>query len=214
MRRRNKSSKIVTIFALGICILFLGIGFAAFSNTLTVASSATINPNSSTFNIAFSTASDSVIEGTINATGSGVGSSANLTGTTISDIVLDFKEPGETVSYQFYVVNDGKYDAYLNTITIGTKTCTAKPGTTQSYVTEACEGIDVNVKYGLSASADSGTTYFSTSATTTGINNNKVNAGKYIVILLEFSYASNSKEADGDFTVEFGDIIFQYSTAD
>ena len=51
MRRRQKT-KTVAIIALTISVLGLTLGFAAFSNVLTISSSATVTPDASDFKIA------------------------------------------------------------------------------------------------------------------------------------------------------------------
>ena len=48
---KNKKTKTLAIIALIISILGLTLGFAAFSNTLTISSSATVSPDESDFNI-------------------------------------------------------------------------------------------------------------------------------------------------------------------
>ena len=49
--KQNRQSKIVAILALCVSVVGLTLGFAAFSNTLTISSSATVSPNESDFNI-------------------------------------------------------------------------------------------------------------------------------------------------------------------
>lgn len=49
--RQNKKVKIITITSLCLAVVGLTLGFAAFSNQLTISSSATISPDSSDFKI-------------------------------------------------------------------------------------------------------------------------------------------------------------------
>lgn len=57
---KNRSSQIIAIIGLGIGIIGLSIGFAAFSNVLNIQSSANVKPDSSTMNIDFTSAEDKV----------------------------------------------------------------------------------------------------------------------------------------------------------
>ena len=50
--KQRKQSKIIAILALCVSVLGLTLGFAAFSNTLTISSSAVVSPNASDFKIA------------------------------------------------------------------------------------------------------------------------------------------------------------------
>ena len=48
---KDRSTKIIAIAALLIGIVGLSLGFAAFSNTLTISSSAEVTPDQSAFNV-------------------------------------------------------------------------------------------------------------------------------------------------------------------
>ena len=68
---KNRSSQIIAIIGLGIGIIGLSIGFAAFSNSLNIKSSANVNPSDKDFKIVFSKERDTFVSGNeiINATG-------------------------------------------------------------------------------------------------------------------------------------------------
>ena len=51
----NRKQKMLIIIALVVGIASLSIGFAAFSTTLNISSSASVTPNSDTFSVKFST---------------------------------------------------------------------------------------------------------------------------------------------------------------
>lgn len=57
---KNRSSQIIAMIGLGIGIIGLSIGFAAFSKVLNIQSSANVKPNNSTTNVDFSSAEDKV----------------------------------------------------------------------------------------------------------------------------------------------------------
>ena len=52
---RDRSAKIIAIVALCVAVVGLSIGFAAFSNNLTIKSNATVTPNQNDFDVNFST---------------------------------------------------------------------------------------------------------------------------------------------------------------
>ena len=104
---KNKGSKIIAIVALVVAVFGLTLGFAAFSNTLTISSSAYVSPSSDNFKINFSTSSTSATA-TGNVTGSPTGAATAATATTATGITgadIDF----EQVSHDVSVVPTGRY---------------------------------------------------------------------------------------------------------
>ena len=201
----NKGYKVITIIALVLGVLGVSLGYAAFSNTLTISSSAEVKPNSLNFNVDFSSSSSAVetndIAATLSATVDGF-----TTDPKISNLKATFTEPGQSAVYSFYTYNAGRYVAYLNSIVFqGSKTCTAKTGTTQSLVDTACNGISLSVKVG----SESATT--SSVATITG-HSLAVDASEQVIVTI--SYDSESGEADGDFDVTLPDIVLTYDSVD
>lgn len=130
---KARQVKILSIVALVIAIAGMTLGFAAFSTTLSISSSASVTPNSEDFKInvygfkdataiekMFSTGeildsdlSDSFgyANGFYDAT-SDVASINNATHT-ISNIKGYFEKKGHVI-YHFIIKNEGKYDAYLD----------------------------------------------------------------------------------------------------
>lgn len=209
MYRRRIFNKII-IFTLIFVVIFLGVGLAAFSSSLTISSSATVTPDSSTFSVKFSTSKDSVVSGTLPPDDTEMGENAILSGTTISGISATFTQPGQRSQYTFYVINDGKYTAYLNNINIGSKTCTPIEGTTDILVQAACDDIILTVHYGVGA----GSQYMPVTSTVTDLSSKSIEIGDYIIVIVQIEYESGGAQADGDFIVNFGDIEFDYSTVD
>lgn len=214
---KNRTSKIIAVVALVVAVLGLSLGFAAFSNTLTISSSAYVSPSSENFKIGFSTSATSVgATGSLTGTPTGTASAgtATLTGTTISGIQANLKAPGDTVTYTFYVHNTGEYDAYLNSITHenvtgqnAPKVCTAvdTTNTTSSLVSAACEDISISVKVGTDAAV---------AGSVASISGHKLSKLTYEPIVVTITYASDGDRADGDFNVAFGDIKLIYATVD
>ena len=210
----NKTYRIIAVVALLLGVVGVTLGYAAFSSTLTISSSADVTPDSSTFNVDFSSSSSSVVANDIMPVLSAV--VTNFTATdavidntsdpTISNLKATFTAPGQSVTYTFYAYNTGQYIAYLNSIVFsGNKTCTAKSGTQQSLVNTACNGISLSIKAGSEAVTT--TSIASITGHSLGINNAEE-------IVVTISYAVGSGVADGDFEVTLPSIVLTYGSAD
>ena len=216
---KNRGSRIIAIIALIVAVTGLTVGFAAFSNSLTISSNANVKPDPDTFKVLFSSSKDAletekVTGKTTAASGVTVGE-AEITnsGSTpiISGLTAGFTEPGTSVTYEFFVHNAGEYEGYLKSINYANvngennpKVCTAvdPENTTASLVSKACEDISLTVKIG------------DTTATGTQTNLNQLLVRKnFTPVTVTINYADNGNRADGDFNVEFGDISFTYSSA-
>ena len=215
MKYRRKE-QIVVILILAVAIASLSVGFAAFSATLNISSSATVTPNSDNFSIVFSSSSYSITtrddSGTlVNGTGTNgaQGGITNLYRKSATGLTAQFTEPGQALSTTFYIHNTGEYDAYLTGVNIsninGTsyKKCTAASDTTDSLVQSACEGINIvttingqNYSFGES------------------ISGHKIEKGTSQPIVVVIAYAPDAARADGNFDIEFGEISLEYSTVD
>lgn len=222
---KDRNTKIIAIAALLVGVVGLSLGFAAFSNTLTISSSAEVTPDENTFNVDFSatTSGDkseapvvpvltpstavtgfSADEATIDNSGAGTPKITGLHAT--------FTEPGQKATYTFSAKNIGEYEAFLKSIAFEnvtgestTKVCTPGTGTTATLVNAACEDINVSIKVGSEAVA---------TGSVGSITNHSlaIDANDPIVVTIE--YATNGHRADGDFTVAFGDIVLTYSSVD
>lgn len=210
----NKGYKLAAIAALILGIIGVSLGYAAFSNTLTIRSSAEVKPDSSAFNVDFSSSSSAVQTNDITPTLSAVvtGFTAtdaeidNTSDPVISNLKATFTEPGQSATYSFYAYNAGEYVAYLNSIVFsGTKTCTAKSGTTQSLVDSACTGITLTATVGSEAA---------TSTSVASITSHSLAKGAAEQITVVISYADGSAVADGDFDVTLPDIVLTYDSVD
>lgn len=218
---KNRSTKIAMIVALLVAVVGLSIGFAAFSNNLTIKSSATVTPDASKFDVNFSstdkTETDGEVLATITPTDATItGDKAiidNSDNPTITGLKANFTEPGQTVTYSFFAHNAGEYIAYLNTVTFAnaqgaetTKVCTAKEGTTQALVDTACKDISITVKVGSET--------FTGSQDTVSNHSLALNAFEPVVVTISYATNTNINIADGDFDVKFGDITLNYGSVD
>ena len=215
---KNRKVQVIAIVALIIGVVGLSIGFAAFSNTLNIKSNANVQPDSSTLNVDFSSAVDKVEVAEIiptatpNSLVTTNGVIDNSGDPTISNLSTTFTEPGQSVIYKFYAYNAGELKAYLKSIVFenvagqnATKVCTAGEGTTDALVQKACEKISVKVKVGNEIETSTG------KASITGHALAK-ETGELVTVTLE--YEAGADRADGDFSVAFGDITLNYSSAD
>ena len=213
---RDHSAKIIAIVSLCVAIVGLSIGFAAFSNNLTIKSNATVTPNASDFDVNFSTSNTSEQNGTVSGVGTNSSTAEDATidnsnSPTITGLKANFTEPGQKVTYSFYAHNAGKYAAYLNNVTYAnvsgktaTKVCTAGTDTDTTMVEAACNGISVSVKVGND-------TY---TGSMDRITNHLLDLDDYEEVVVTIEYANGAKRADGDFEVAFGDITLTYESVD
>ena len=124
----------------------------------------------------------------------------------ISNLKATFTEPGQSATYSFYSYNAGEYVAYLESIVFsGTKTCTAKEGTTQTLVDSACNGISLSVKVGSETA---------TKTSVTSVTGHTLGVGAAEEVVVTISYDDGSALADGDFDVTLPDIVLTYDSVD
>ncbi|MBD9099168.1 hypothetical protein EGP98_06225 [bacterium] len=215
---KNRTVQLIAILALVVGVIGLSIGFAAFSNTLKIKSSATVAPDKDTLNVDFSSSPTEVEANEITAVSNPVGlitTKATIDNTSdpvIKNLSATFTEPGQKATYSFYAYNAGHLQAYLKSIIYGNvsdnttnKVCTAKEGTTDALVQKACNGISVKVKVGSEAE---------TNSSVASISNHALTKGQAEPVIVTLEYAQDADRADGDFTVAFGDITLNYSSVD
>lgn len=221
---KDRSTKIIAIAALLVGVVGLSLGFAAFSNTLTISSSAEVTPDENTFNVDFSSTTSGALQTdpvTPTLTPTGVTGFTATNGTIdnsvagapkITGLHATFTEPGQKATYTFSAKNIGEYIAYLKSITFANATggstsrvCTPGTNTTASLVTAACDDITVSIKVGDEAV---------TTGSVASITNHSLAIGANDPIVVTIEYAANGDRADGDFTVAFGDITLTYQSVD
>ena len=223
---KDRKTKIIAIAALLVGTFALTIGFAAFASNLSIQSGAEFTPNENDFKVNFSTDEDSVVVDVVSAVASGVagavGTEASIengvTTSSISNLNATFTDPGQKITYSFYAVNAGKYEAFLNAISFANATngnsykkCTPGTDTNAALVESACENISLKVTVGSLEATPS----------TTGIDdidNHSLqptgNSGNGESVIVEIEYAANAARPDGDFTVSFGDVTLTYEAVD
>ncbi len=205
----KRQIKMLSIIALIVAIAGMSLGFAAFSTTLNISSSASVTPNSDTFIVKFSTSKDSLVTGSVipseNEYNLNVSNGVinNTSIPTISGLSVTFTEPGQSVSFDVYVRNEGEYTAYLNNITsLGEKTCQGETGTNEELVQSACYDINRAISVEGLGRIDG------------PITNYPLEPGDSTRLSIIFEYSSMGTRVDGNFSVTFPDVALVYSTID
>ena len=213
---RQRKRKFIIMITLMVVVSAMSLGYAAFSTTLNISSSASVTPNSSSFYLGFYPSNiPSLDDGTISPSTTGGATGNNITvdagSTTITGLKANFTEPGQTIVYSFYVGNESEYDAYLRAINFlnvsgqsKNKVCTPGTGTTASLVDATCEAITMTVEVDGTIATD----------TKTNISGKSLAKGNYVQVTITITYAESGARADGPFNVEFGGISLDYSTVD
>ena len=215
--RKYQKTRIISVIALVIAVVGMTLGFAAFSNTLVISSSATVKPDASTFNVELSP----ITASSDNKTVIGLNNAGEQVATaTISDdkktltgVTANFTVPNETITYTFYAVNTGEYKAYLSEVLFkevvnetSSKVCTIPDDSTAtaSLVADACDDISISITVDGKEFTGNMPLYDGTG----------IGIGSYSTIVVKITYKENGARADGEFNISFGDITLNYTSAD
>lgn len=235
----NRNKNTLLLGTLLILVLGLSIGFAAYQAVLKVDSTAQITPDSSSFKIYLSSNPTKLERDTIKPTVNGNNSSAIIYDEAliddnqliISDLTATFTEPSQSITYTFYVRNEGSFDAYLNNISFENiedesvfKKCVGSDGVSQTLLEGACNAISVtvNVENSYDNTSDLKASEIATLTTSVkdhilpkkGTLNGNNTLIDYETVIVTITYPSDAKRVDGNFEVDFGDIQLYYSSAE
>ena len=195
---KERGAKIIAIVALLIAVVDLIVGYDAYSSTLTINGTATVDPASWKVNFDYKTG-DSL---TGKANGHATETTApTLADTTISGFDVTLKAPGDSVTYNFLIKNSGTLNAELANFTMGTLTCA--PNASSSISQEDATKLCGELKYTL--------TYADGSTITTGTTLNS-NDSKELELKLEWPSTSTLSVSD-DVKVTIGTTTFVYQQA-
>lgn len=234
--KKEKQSKLVAILALCVSVVGLTLGFAAFSNTLTISSSATVSPNESDFNInvygisdfkgdtyagtnslppieLYTSETTSVANKSSSINPALASSDSKITDNgksiTITDINVGLTEPGQQVSYYYLIKNEGEYDAYLDMTKVGVGEFTLpREGTCTAE-----EGVTPEL---LEKACHN--VYLSPILATSdgeGVQGGeylKIAKGDYLLLELNIFYHQSGDRADGPFNIKFDDIRLEFTS--
>lgn len=218
MKNKHKSEKIISLTALVIAIIAITFGFAGYTRSIVISNRRT-EPNQNAFRVGFSTDYTSISEGTIKPTVAKYSklinaSDATLTETNVSGINIEFLNSDALVTYDFFVYNDGRYDAYLNDIIFNNVNgydtnivCVPIEASASEAVERACKEISIGIiNYGYSTDIQYNTV--------NNIHGYRLGKGKFHSITVVINYKGSGIELEGPFTVKFGSITLNYSILD
>jgi len=208
MENNNRYSKYLAVIALLISVVGVSLGFAAYTNTVNIQAAADVDYDNVPYDAGeLSTNPTTQTDGPVTPTteGGATAENASLNENGISNIKVHFTDVDQSATYTFYGLNSSPWTAFLNSVVFGTKTCTARTGTNQTYVDDACNDINMTITVGGVDFLDPGNT---------DINGHSVAAGNNEVIAVTIEYAAGGAVADGPFDVSFGTSTISYGSAD
>ena len=236
---KDRRIKILSIVALVLAITGMSLGFAAFSSTLTISSSATVTPNSDEFiikvyglkesmtyeqlaNIDASSVSDTMGMGYVyNSTGSTFTPATIINDKSsidIRDISVNFNgDKYANIEYYFFIRNEGQYNATIPFSQFEQyfdktyeKKCTAEAETNQELTTEVCDNISLFISLGgLQENILRTTNDKSTIDFASGYT---LEPNEILFLCIGIGYKT-SVLPDGNMSIEFGDINLDFTTA-
>ena len=230
---KERQVKLLSIIALVVAIAGMTLGFAAFSTTLNISSSATVTPNSSDFKInvygfedyesieQFLDSGFSIENINLSSTtAAGLAQEAESTflmasidnnSHTISNLQAQFTLDKGMITYPLIIKNEGKYDAYIDLSDFLNDSVLSKEYGATCFAGEgASEELVEKACNGLKIT-------FGIIDKNTGdgkvINENfykiPVNTFELFAVIIEYS----STPADGPFTAKFPEFKLNFSTA-
>lgn len=121
---REREMKTLVIAALVISVVAIGVGFAAFSTTLQINGTASVNTGGKTWSVLFTGVektgnSSEGLGATVPSIGNGT-AGENTTDTKIGEVTANFTAPGQKLQYKITVSNTGDYLAKLTASSIPT----------------------------------------------------------------------------------------------
>lgn len=211
MQNNNRYSKYIALVALLISIVGVTLGFAAYSNTVSIKARADVSVVDPTKKPGvLSTSPTEQVDGSVTPTteNGATAEVATLTDDQIEGIMVHFTATGQSATYTFNVYNPTEFTGYLKRVGFGTKQCTAS--TTSSNpatqgIADACEDITMRIII------DDTDEYIDTEDSITG-KSLASHGHKEVKVIVD--YIENGRTADGDFDVNFGTSTINYSTVD
>lgn len=139
---KDRGTKILAIVAICVAVVGLTVGFAAFSSTLSINGTGTVNASS--WQVRFENLSAVTKTGTATEV---TAPTINTDDTNIGDYDVTFTTPGDSISYTFDVANNGTFDAEVSTITIPTPTCTGNGADATTDAANVCNNLSYTLTY-------------------------------------------------------------------
>lgn len=138
---KEREMKTLVIAALVISVVAIGVGFAAFSTTLQINGTATVNTAGKTWNVLFTAvektdASTAGLGATVPTISNGT-AGENTTNAAIGTITAAFTAPNQKLQYKITVSNSGTYNAKLTAASIPTLKTITVTGSGEAAETDA-----------------------------------------------------------------------------
>lgn len=210
MENDSRKKKMLYIFAMLVCSIALTVGFAAYAQTLHIDNIRVDIKPSNSLNIHFPSTGTIIPEVSDNTV---TANTINLnSGTVIANLKASFTKPGQYVIYRTVFINDSTFPAFLKNVyyTLDSPRCEAindvnSSPASMSVVNSICENMKMYV-------------------TVDGLVNNIFGdeigiTGKYVPesgsvpVTIKIAYEGDIYP-DGDLSVNFGDVYFNFSATD
>ena len=143
----NKNKQQWLLLSIYIAVVGLSLGYAALQETLTINAEATVGAADENWKIYFDEADEGITTGTAEK------GQIQLTNTDVTINGVKLKAPGDSVTYTFYVKNDGTIDAELGTYTPKEASVTG----TGEQMEQDQQLVTKNYEYKLEYADDGGT---------------------------------------------------------
>lgn len=140
---KDRGFRVVTVIALIVAIVGLTIGYSAYTTTLKINGSAHVNPAEWKVLFKYTDGQSAVTATRVGKVLAEDVTVPTLTATAISGFYVTLRAPGDSVTFDFQVANDGELDAKLTTYTMGSLTCKPANGSTatQAEATAICNDL-------------------------------------------------------------------------
>lgn len=202
MERNERGFKTLAVAALFAAIVGLGFAYAAYTQSLDITGTAKLAETDTMWNIKWKNLSNGTANGYADISNSTLAISGD---TSISGEFGIINAPGDTITYEWDAVNEGKLDATLTAIDLGGLTCTSA---TQSEADAVCNYLTIDLSYGgVNLDADD-------PINTTGLDKTLVKETGTKHLVATITYKKNSDVVVNDeVTVTLGETTFSYSQA-
>lgn len=214
---KNRQLKIMFIVALVLSITAMTLGFAAFSTTLNISSSATVTPNTDAFGVRLvSVNGDNKFEVYEANTLGNKAAIINSDGLSVSGVRANLSKPGDKVIFYGLIDVYGQYDVYFAGVRLLnipgenlTKKCT--PVGDNGASTESLNAVcsDIIVSYAIKEYDVMSGEILSDDSLKLG---DVLKSGEKYFFRFSIAYKPDAKYVDGDFEIVFGDAMFDFST--
>lgn len=155
---KEREMKTLVIAALVISVVAIGVGFAAFSTTLQINGTASVNTVGKTWNVLFTAVektnlSTEGLGATVPTISNGT-SGENTTSAAIGTITAAFTAPNQKLQYKITVSNSGSYNAKLTAASIPTLDTITVTGTGDAAATDAAN-VKKHLKFSFTKADES-----------------------------------------------------------